>query len=343
MEKLIVEHRIDAVVHLSALLSAIGEEQPHVALEVNNVGTQNVLELSRRHNLTMFCPSTIGAFGPTTPSEMTPDVTVMRPNTIYGVTKVHMELLGEYYHSKYGVDFRSLRLPGIISADSEPGGGTTDYAVGIFHHLFEKPGEPFHCYLHEDTALPMMEIGDCVDAITQFMDADDTILTQRTYNLAAASFTPKQLSASIRRHVPDFEIVCESDSRQAIADSWLVLLQRCCASVLSKTRRVHPVGLSTLLGRWRWERGVGEGGGRGRERARGHRCRLEAISALLVCLMLTCARFLHLAWSPQRCRPDSFDDQNARRDWGWQHKLDTDGMVDFMIGRLSEIHGKGPC
>lgn len=260
MEKLIVEHRVDAVVHLSALLSAIGEEQPHVALEVNNVGTQNVLELSRKHNLTMFCPSTIGAFGPSTPSEMTPDVTVMRPNTIYGVTKVHMELLGEYYHSKYGVDFRSLRLPGIISADSEPGGGTTDYAVGIFHHLFEKPGEPFHCYLHEDTALPMMEIGDCVSAITQFMDADNDILTQRTYNLAAASFTPKQLAESIRRHVPDFEIICESDSRQAIADSW----------------------------------------------------------------------------------PDSFDDANARRDWGWQHELGTDGMVDFMITRLSEIHGKGP-
>ena len=110
MEKLIVEHRVDAVVHLSALLSAIGEEQPHVALEVNNVGTQNVLELSRKHNLTMFCPSTIGAFGPSTPSEMTPDVTVMRPNTIYGVTKVHMELLGEYYHSKYVTPPHPLRF-----------------------------------------------------------------------------------------------------------------------------------------------------------------------------------------------------------------------------------------
>eukprot|EP00039_Didymoeca_costata_P023850 m.8538 g.8538 ORF g.8538 m.8538 type:complete len:363 (-) comp3913_c0_seq1:118-1206(-) len=220
LEKIIVEHEIDVVFHLSALLSAVGEQYPEKAMRVNNDGTKNVLEMAKIHKLKVFCPSTIGAFGPTTPADMTPDLTVMRPNTMYGVTKVFMELLGEYYHSRYGVDFRSLRLPGIISSDHAPGGGTTDYAVKIFAHLFEHPGKPFECYLREDSELPMMHIVDCVNGIDEFMKTDSDQLTMRTYNLGAISFTPVQLADSIRRHFPDFEIVCKPDKRQMIADSW---------------------------------------------------------------------------------------------------------------------------
>lgn len=226
LEKLVVENGIDTIVHFSALLSAIGEQQVGRALNVNNRGTENVLELARQHKLSVFCPSTIGAFGPTTPLDNTPDYTIQRPNTVYGVTKVYMELLGSYYHHKYDVDFRSLRLPGIISSDSEPGGGTTDYAVEIFFHAIQHPDVPFECYLRPDSSLPMMMISDCVRAITEFMGTDSSNLSQRVYNLSvpiapvaphfslsssyccpqACAFTPEQVAAAIQKRIPGFTI-----------------------------------------------------------------------------------------------------------------------------------------
>lgn len=220
LEALIVNHKVDWVFHLSALLSAVGEKNVQLALAVNNVGFQNVLELSRQHQLRVFCPSTIGAFGPSTPRDDTPDLTIMRPTTVYGVTKVFMELLGEYYNKRYGVDFRSLRLPGVISADSPPGGGTTDYAVDIFHHAVNKPQEPYVCYLRDDTRLPMIMMSDCLRGIVQNMQADPSRLTARTYNLNAISFTPAEIAAAIRNRIPQFSVKYVPDFRQAIADSW---------------------------------------------------------------------------------------------------------------------------
>jgi threonine 3-dehydrogenase len=177
-------------------------------------GVQNILELAKQFKLKVFIPSTIGAFGPESPRNPTPDFTIQRPKTIYGVTKVYAELLGEYYAQKYGIDFRCLRFPGIISADTEPGGGTTDYAVKVFHDALEN--EKFECYLREDTRLPMMYIDDCLYSILQFMEFPSENLTQRTYNINAMSFTPSELFAEIRKHVKNIEITYKVDSRQNI-------------------------------------------------------------------------------------------------------------------------------
>ncbi|KAI0243625.1 hypothetical protein L0F63_003373, partial [Massospora cicadina] len=189
LESLIVDFRIDYLIHFSALLSAMGEKLPAKALEVNLLGFHNVIELAKVHNLRLFMPSTIGAFGPTTPPENTPDLTIMRPTTIYGITKLHAELLGEYYYDKFGVDFRCARYPGIISADTAPGGGTTDYAVEIFH----------------DDAW-QRENFDCLKGTTELLEADSNRLTQRTYNIAAFSFTPQELYLKIKQRLPNFKI-----------------------------------------------------------------------------------------------------------------------------------------
>lgn len=223
LESLVVDYRVDQVVHFSALLSAVGELNVEKALAVNIQGFQNVLELSKNHKLMLFSPSTIGAFGTSTPKPDagTPDLTIMRPTTVYGISKVHMELLGEYYHKRFGVDFRSLRYPGIISADAEPGGGTTDYAVDIFHHAINKPSEPFKCFLEANQALPMMYLSDCLKATVDMMEAPASTLTSgRTYNVNAMSFDVMELAASIKKHVPTLEVECEPDFRQQIAESW---------------------------------------------------------------------------------------------------------------------------
>eukprot|EP01137_Pigoraptor_chileana_P020934 Opistho-2@83972 len=227
LESIVVNERIDWVVHFSALLSAIGEQNPQKALAVNVTGFQNVLELAKVHNLRLFCPSTIGAFGPTTPRENTPDLTIMRPTTIYGITKVHMELLGEYYHARYGVDFRSLRYPGVISADTEPGGGTTDYAVDIYHWALKKGN--YSCFLSENTRLPMMYMPDCLKATVMMLEADPAVLKQRTYNVSAMSFTPAEIASSIRAHIPGLKMEYKPDFRQKIADSWPMSLDDSCA------------------------------------------------------------------------------------------------------------------
>ncbi|KAF9167919.1 hypothetical protein DFQ26_002373 [Actinomortierella ambigua] len=221
LERIVVDWRIDWIVHYSALLSAVAEKNPALALSVNMTGFQNVLELAKVHRLRIYSPSTIGAFGPSTPKNNTPDLTIMRPNTIYGITKLHMELLGEYYREKFNVDFRSARYPGILSADTPPGGGTTDYAVDIFHHAI-RHGH-YNCFLAKDTRLPMMYLNDCIRGTIDHL-VHPTPLPQSVYNLAAVSFTPEELTKEIQKHLPHFTISypdpANPDFRQAIADSW---------------------------------------------------------------------------------------------------------------------------
>ncbi|CAD6199280.1 unnamed protein product [Caenorhabditis auriculariae] len=218
IEEAVVNKGIDTLIHFSALLSAVGEQNVPLALQVNCRGVENILEVARRHKLKVFIPSTIGAFGPTTPRDNTPDLTIQVPTTIYGVSKVYAERLGEYYNSKFGVDFRCLRFPGIISA-TKPGGGTTDYAIQIFYDALEKGRHT--CYLRPDTVLPMMYDTDCMASVVQFLAADASSLARRTYNVTGFSFTPEEIAAAIRKVMPAFEIdykICPI--RQAIADSW---------------------------------------------------------------------------------------------------------------------------
>jgi threonine 3-dehydrogenase len=219
LEKLIRKSNTDTLIHLSALLSAVGEKNVDLALSINVDGFRNVLTLARDLRLRIYCPSTIGAFGPMTPRIRTPDITIMQPTTIYGVTKVFMERLGEYFHLKYGVDFRSLRYPGVISVDAPPGGGTTDYAVDIFHQAL-KHGT-YQCFLRADTELPMIYVADCLQGTIQFLETPSEKLTQRVYNLASISFTPAQLGSELQKHLPHFKMTyTDGDFRQQIADSW---------------------------------------------------------------------------------------------------------------------------
>ena len=223
LKQLVVNNRIDWVVHFSALLSAIGEQNVPLAISININGMQNILEIAKQYRLKVFIPSTIGAFGPESPRNPTPDLCIQRPKTIYGVSKVYAELLGEYYAHKFGVDFRCLRFPGIISADTEPGGGTTDYAVKVFHDAL-KSGK-FECYLKSDTRLPMMYIDDCLQSVKQFMEVPAHKLKQRTYNVSAMSFTPEELFNEIKGHVGKLEVSYKIASRQAIADSWPMVFE----------------------------------------------------------------------------------------------------------------------
>ncbi|PAV60526.1 hypothetical protein WR25_25535 [Diploscapter pachys] len=218
MEEAVVNNRIDTLIHFSALLSAVGEQNVPLAIQVNCRGVENVLEVAKKHRLRVFIPSTIGAFGPSTPRDSTPDCTVQEPTTIYGVSKIYAERLGEYYHSKFGVDFRCLRFPGIISA-TKPGGGTTDYAIKIFYDALQYGKHV--CYLRPDTKLPMMYDTDCMSSVVQFLTAPPNLLHRRTYNVTGFSFTPEEIATSIQKILPNFKIeynICPI--RQAIADSW---------------------------------------------------------------------------------------------------------------------------
>ena len=214
------KHEVDTIYHLAALLSAVAEEKPHVAWEVNMGGLYRVLEVARQAGCAVFFPSSIGAFGPGTPRQGTPQDTVQRPTTIYGVTKVSGELLCDYYHRRFGVDTRGVRFPGLISHTAMPGGGTTDYAVEIFHDAI-RYGR-YTCFLGPDTRLDMMYMPDALEAAIGVMEADPNRLVHRnSFNVTAMNFTPRELAAAIARHLPGFEIDYHPDPvRQAIADSW---------------------------------------------------------------------------------------------------------------------------
>ncbi|MFH0350592.1 MAG: L-threonine 3-dehydrogenase [Chromatiales bacterium] len=224
IQDLVRRHDIGTIYHLAGVLSAVGEDWPHVAWDVNMGGLYRILEVARQNRCVLFFPSSIGAFGPTTPRERTPQDTLQRPQTIYGITKVAGELLCDYYARRFGVDTRGLRLPGIISYVAPPGGGTTDYAVEIFHHAIRY--RRYTCFLRADTRLDMMYMPDTLRAIIGLMEADPARLQHRNaFNITAMSITPAELAQAIRRHVPEFVIDYRIDPmRQAIADSWPRLL-----------------------------------------------------------------------------------------------------------------------
>ncbi|GAA4848143.1 NAD-dependent epimerase/dehydratase family protein [Algivirga pacifica] len=219
LSKVIKDHEITQVYHLAAILSAKGETMPLRAWDINMQGLLNVLEAAKLFHLKVFWPSSIAVFGPNTPQDNTPQDTVMQPNTVYGMSKLAGELWCQYYFEKYGVDVRSIRYPGLIGWKSLPGGGTTDYAVEIFHKALA--GEYFECFLSEQTGLPMMYMPDAVKGTLALMDAPAEQLTVRTsYNFAGMTFTPEEIYKEVKKHFPQFEISYKPDFRQAIADSW---------------------------------------------------------------------------------------------------------------------------
>jgi nucleoside-diphosphate-sugar epimerase len=217
MKEIIKKYQIDTIFHLASILSAKGEQNPGFTWQVN-MSLKNILDLAVEHNLRIFWPSSIAVFGPTTPRDKTPQRTVLEPTTMYGVTKLAGELLCQYYFLKHGIDVRSVRFPGLISWKAEPGGGTTDYAVGIFYGALEHGR--YQCFVKEDTALPMMYMDDAIRSVLELMDADNSKIKIRTsYNLTAMSFTAKELEEEIKKYVPLYTSYVPDD-RQKIANSW---------------------------------------------------------------------------------------------------------------------------
>ena len=220
LDRIVSENRCDTIFHLAALLSAVAEHRPQDAWDINMNGLLNVLETARKHQCAVFFPSSIGAFGPGTPAIDTPQDTIQRPTTIYGVTKVSGELLCDYYHRRFGLDTRGLRYPGLISNLALPGVGSTEYSVEIFYSALTS--RHYECFLSADTQLDMMYMPDAIDAAITLMHADNGSLRHRNaFNVTAMSFTPAELAAEIRKHIPDFTITYAIDPvRQAIASSW---------------------------------------------------------------------------------------------------------------------------
>ncbi len=214
------KYGINVIINMAAILSATGEQNPMLAWDVNMNGLINVLEVARELKMEqVLIPSSIAVFGPETPVDNTPQETILRPTTMYGVTKVAGELLADYYVRRYGMDVRGLRYPGIISNETLPGGGTTDYAVAIYYEAIKH--KKYTCFVKEDTQLPMMYMPDCLKATIDLMQADFSKLKHHSdFNVGAMSFTVGELAASIKKYIPEFEITYEPDFRQAIADSW---------------------------------------------------------------------------------------------------------------------------
>ena len=218
--EMVKKYKVDTIYHLAALLSAVAEEKPQLAWNVNMIGLYNVLEVARTYQCSVFTPSSIGAFGPTTPLDKTPQDTIQRPNTMYGVTKVAGELLCDYYFKRFGVDTRGVRYPGIVSYKTPPGGGTTDYAVEIYYHAIEH--KKYTCYLKKGTYLDMMYMPDAIKAAIDVMEASPAKLNHRNaFNVTAMSVAPENIAAEIQRIIPEFTMDFTIDPlRQAIAESW---------------------------------------------------------------------------------------------------------------------------
>lgn len=219
IEEIVKEYEINTIFNLASLLSVKGENKPLETWDLNINGLFNILEIGRKIGIkNIIWPSSIAVFGPTTPSVNTPNETILQPNTIYGITKVSGELLIKYYFNKYGLDVRSVRLPGIISSKTRPGGGTTDYAVEMFYEatLHKK----YECFVNENTILPMMYIPDCIKCMIDILEAKSSKLKQHVYNVASMSFSAGELAAEIRKWIPDFNISYKPDFRQQIANSW---------------------------------------------------------------------------------------------------------------------------
>jgi len=217
---IVQRHNVGTIYHMAAIMSAVGEKQPEDAWDLNFGAFANILKVARQQRCAVFFPSSIGAFGPTTPSHNTPQDTLQRPTTIYGVAKVAGELLSDYYNARFDLDTRGLRLPGLISNVTPPGGGTTDYAVDVFYQAVRE--NRYTCFLRADTRLDMMYMPDAISSITQLMEADASRLKHRNaFNVTAMSITPAELAAEIQRHIPDFVMDYDVDPlRQAIADTW---------------------------------------------------------------------------------------------------------------------------
>jgi nucleoside-diphosphate-sugar epimerase len=220
VEEVVKEYDIDTFYNMAAILSAVGEERPLLCWNVNINGLYNIIEIAHEHEMTrVFVPSSIAVFGPGTPRINTPQETVLKPTTMYGVTKVAGELLGDYYFKKFGIDVRGIRYPGIISSETLPGGGTTDFAVEIFYEAIKN--KKYTCFVKEDTILPMMYMPDCIKATINLMEADVSKLKHHCdFNIASMSFSAGELADEIKKHIPEFKCEYKPDFRQAIADSW---------------------------------------------------------------------------------------------------------------------------
>jgi len=220
VEKVVSEYDIDTIYNMAAILSATGEEKPLLCWNVNINGMYNILEIAHEYDMTrVFVPSSIAAFGPETPQDNTPQETVLKPKTMYGVTKVAGELLGDYYFKRFGLDIRGLRYPGIISSETLPGGGTTVYAVEIFYEAIKN--KKYTCFVKENTVLPMMYMPDCIKGTIDLMEADISKLKHHCdFNLTAMSFSAGKLAREITKHIPEFNCEYKPDFRQAIADTW---------------------------------------------------------------------------------------------------------------------------
>ncbi len=218
--RVVQKYKVTQVYLMAAMLSATAEKYPQKAWDLNMSSLLGVLELAKdKHIQQVYWPSSIASFGPTSPKINTPQQTIMEPSTVYGISKLSGEQWCNYYHEKFGVDVRSIRYPGIISWKTKPGGGTTDYAVDIYFKAIEN--KKYECFLSENTRLPMMYMQDAIAATIQIMQADTTDIKVRTsYNLAGMSFTPQEIAAEIRNHIPEFEMTYATDFRQEIADSW---------------------------------------------------------------------------------------------------------------------------
>lgn len=220
IEKVVKKYDVDTIYNMAAILSAVGEKKPLLCWDVNINGLYNIIEIAHEYDMTrVFVPSSIAVFGPETPKENTPQETVLRPTTMYGVTKVSGELLGNYYFKKFGIDVRGLRYPGIISSETLPGGGTTDYAVEIFYEAIKN--KSYTCFVSEDTRLPMMYMPDCIKSTIDLMEADVSNLKHHCdFNVGAMSFSAGELAEEIKKHIPEFKCKFKPDFRQDIADSW---------------------------------------------------------------------------------------------------------------------------